>query len=227
MCRDSLKDACRISVRSSILMLLVFWPLMGQSLERIEKAGSEMVIGERAPRLVLPIIANAPQLQQTETPPAIQTRFALLDLSEYHGKVVYLDFWHSSCGPCRDSMPLLDQLNSELASSRVRLNIFETRAEIEIIAVNTDSFVRDALDFLDHFPVSYPVVGDPASIAARNYGVEALPMGFFIGKDGLVRGIHRGFVPGDISKIRGRLVALSGKHGFTGDAARRIAKDVD
>jgi thiol-disulfide isomerase/thioredoxin len=50
-----------------------------------------------------------------------------LALSAYRGKVVYLDFWASWCGPCQTAMPLIEQLRTEFPSD-----------QFQVIAVNLD-----------------------------------------------------------------------------------------
>jgi len=51
----------------------------------------------------------------------MQTSFAMadssmLDLSKYHGKVVYLDFWASWCLPCKKSFPWMQEMQSKYAA---------------------------------------------------------------------------------------------------------------
>jgi len=208
MCKDSVEDARSISIRTCVLILLFCWPVVVNSLER----------GDIAPDLILPIIANPTDSQLQESVKTF-TRFPLLELSAYRGKVIYLDFWQSSCLPCRDSMPMLEALNAEFSTANY------SALGIEILAVNTDLSIRNALDFLSKFPVSYPVLGDPSSSSALTFGVDTLPTGYFIDRDGSVQGVHKGFLPSDIGKIRSRLVALSGKQRFEGNAASMTTRD--
>jgi thiol-disulfide isomerase/thioredoxin len=61
-----------------------------------------------------------------------------LDLSAYRGKVVYLDFWASWCGPCKQSFPRLDNLVREYGSKN-----------FVVIGVNVDND-SEARDCLEH-----------------------------------------------------------------------------
>jgi thiol-disulfide isomerase/thioredoxin len=68
-----------------------------------------------------------------------------LDLADGQGKIRYVDFWASWCGPCASSFPFMNALHSELASRGV-----------EIIGVNLDENREDALAFLEKPPPSSP-----------------------------------------------------------------------
>jgi thiol-disulfide isomerase/thioredoxin len=152
--------------------------------------------GDSAPDLTLPIIANA-SAGELSMASAQGSRYPLLTLSTYLGKVVYLDFWDSSCTPCRDSLPLLSELRATYR-----------RSDVEIVAVNLDPDPNDALRFLSAHPVSYPVVSDPSLLSSQTYDLSALPTAFFIARDGTVHSVHHGFQNQDIETINNKLTAM-------------------
>ena len=92
--------------------------------------------------------------------------YRLVELSDYVGAVVYVEFWASYCVPCRESFPLLSEL-------RDRFN----RQTFEVIAVSNDVDPRDAKRFTETYKVAFPVLRDPSGYVAKTYGVKALPMG--------------------------------------------------
>ena len=75
---------------------------------------------------------------------------AAIDLSQYRGKVVYLDFWASWCGPCKQSFPWLASLARTYASK-----------DFVVIAVNVDKDQSRAQQFLGETPAGFPIVYDP------------------------------------------------------------------
>jgi thiol-disulfide isomerase/thioredoxin len=169
------------------MLLMSMWTGMAMALDR----------GTVAPEFSLPVLVNASDAQRAQAEQE-SVHFAVLNLSDYRGRVVYLDFWDSSCLPCRESLPMLSRLREEFA-----------RDDVEIVAVNTDSNPNDALSFLAEHPVSYPVVSDPAATTVEAYGSTALPSAYFIARDGTIHGKHQGFKASDIARIRSQLTALS------------------
>jgi thiol-disulfide isomerase/thioredoxin len=105
-----------------------------------------------------------------------------LDLAAYKGKVVYLDFWASWCGPCRLSFPYME-----------RLSQYYARQPFVIVAVNLDHSRDKADAFLAQFGPDIHVVYDPTGQIATKYGVKAMPTSVLIGRDGRIRYVHDGF----------------------------------
>ena len=78
--------------------------------------------------------------------PALETG-GEISLEDFRGKVIYLDFWASWCGPCRKSLPLYEQMKKSFPPDR-----------FEIIAINLDEDRNDAARFLEKHPVSYTML---------------------------------------------------------------------
>lgn len=105
-----------------------------------------------------------------------------LDLHEYEGQVVVLDFWASWCVPCRRSFPWLNSMQARYAERG-----------LVIIGVNLDASKDDAAAFLSDYPADFRVHYDTAAELAREYGVEAMPSSYVIGRDGEIKARHLGF----------------------------------
>ena len=140
--------------------------------------------------------ASAGQTAPNFKLPGIKTG-NLMSLKSLRGKVVYLDFWASWCGPCRQSLPLLNDLRKELR-----------RKGFEVLAVNLDEEKSDAKAFLKQFPVSYPVLLDPKGKVPLKYDLPGMPTSYLIDRKGKIRKVHVGFKKQDMSKIRKEVMSL-------------------
>ncbi|MGB5331889.1 MAG: TlpA disulfide reductase family protein [Woeseiaceae bacterium] len=107
---------------------------------------------------------------------------ANLDLSEYRGKVVVLDFWASWCVPCRRSFPWLNSMNDKYAKDG-----------LVIIGINVDTETKSAADFLQKYPARFKINYDSDGILATKYGVQGMPSSIVIGRDGQTSARHLGF----------------------------------
>jgi peroxiredoxin len=130
--------------------------------------------GDRAPHFA------APEL----------TRRATVDLADFRGKVVLLDFWASWCAPCLTSLPTLDQLRSEFG------------ADFRVVAVNLDKEPGKARQFLSKHPVGYPSASDPAGVIPEQFELDTMPSSYLIDRSGVIRYVHRGFQKGDERALR-------------------------
>jgi thiol-disulfide isomerase/thioredoxin len=126
---------------------------------------------------------------------------ASVSLEQFKGKVVFVDFWASWCGPCRQSLPQYEKLRSELADK-----------QFAMIAINLDEEAADASAFLKQHPVNYTILRDPAGEVPKAFGLAGMPTSYLIDGDGIVRAVHTGFDPVDIDKLRVEIQALLGKH---------------
>ena len=124
------------------------------------------------------------------TLPAIQNAQGDLSMSDFRGKITYVDFWASWCGPCRLSLPALNSLNDEFADDPV-----------QFLAISVDVVEEDAWDFLARYSVDYPVVIDTEGDIARLFAVDGMPSGYLLDAEGRVREIHIGFKRGDELKL--------------------------
>jgi peroxiredoxin len=103
-------------------------------------------------------------------------------LSDYRGKVVLLNFWATSCGPCRMEIPWLTNLER-----RKKDRGFEVLG----VALNEDGW-DDVKPFLARMKVNYRVLmGDDRTSEAYG-GIEAIPTTLLIDKQGKIASIHIG-----------------------------------
>jgi len=142
----------RSSTLAVTLMALFAWPALA------------MDVGQTAPDFDLP------------------GRSEPIRLSAYKGKTVYLDFWASWCGPCKQSFPWMNEMQARYASKG-----------LHIVAVNVDQKTSDALAFFDENPARFDVAFDPSGKTPRTYAIKGMPTSVLIGPDGKVLMVHAGF----------------------------------
>ena len=120
-----------------------------------------------------------------------------IDVADYRGKVVYLDFWASWCAPCRDSFPFMNELQKDFASK-----------DLQIVAVSVDKTAEDAHRFLERIPAQFTVVLDTAASCPAAYRLQGMPSSYVIDRSGTVRAVHVGFHASDREEIRRQVVEM-------------------
>jgi peroxiredoxin len=121
-----------------------------------------------------------------------------LRLSEHRGQVVMLNFWATWCGPCRQEMPLLDEIYSRYQP-----------AGFSLLAINLDNDTADALEMAKSLGVDFPLLFDEDKNVSKLYDIRAMPVTVLIDRDGQVRHVHQGYRPGYesryVEELRGLL----------------------
>ena len=128
-------------------------------------------------------------------------------LSDFHGKVVLLDFWATWCGPCRAALPHIQALHNELA---------EKGLQILAIAIGEDA--ETVLEFVERNKMSLKVLLDTQDISSTLYKVSAIPKTFLIDRQGKVVQIYTGFGPGREAELREQIESLLAATPATQDA---------
>jgi thiol-disulfide isomerase/thioredoxin len=112
-----------------------------------------------------------------------------VDLAALKGQVVMINFWATWCGPCRQEMPLLAQLQTKYEPLGFTL-----------LGVNVEPDSAAAVTWLQGMNVNFPILFDTDSAVAGRFGVEGMPSTVFVDRTGQVRYVHRGYKPGDEAK---------------------------
>jgi len=118
-------------------------------------------------------------------------------LADLKGQVVMLNFWASWCGPCRQEMPLLDQMHKKYESLGFKL-----------LGVNVEADTKDAEQWLAKTPVTFPILYDRENKVTQMYSVNAMPSTVFIDRKGNVRYVHRGYKAGDEAEYLNQIRVL-------------------
>lgn len=120
-------------------------------------------------------------------------------LSDYKGKIVFLNFWATWCGPCRSEMPDIQKLYEEFGENTgdvIILGVANPKDSKNIIPQNQEGTVSDIKQFLDENGYTYPTLMDLTGSTFYNYGIQSFPTTFMITEDSKVFG----YVSGALSK---------------------------
>ncbi len=113
----------------------------------------------------------------------------MVNLSDFKGKVVILDFWATWCPPCRKGIPDLVELKKEFKNK-----------DFEIIGISLDTFTRggatknDVIPFIKDYRINYPIVVGNPQIAQQYGGVRSIPTSFVIDKQGYIVSYYQGLI---------------------------------
>lgn len=94
-----------------------------------------------------------------------------VSLSDYRGKIVFLNFWATWCGFCDEEMPDLEKINNE-------------NDDVVVLAVNVREDREIVEDYIKEGGYTFPVLLDETGEIGMDYVIGGLPTTYFIGSDG-------------------------------------------
>jgi len=122
---------------------------------------------------------SAKELMTAMTPVAPASNFTLetpagtpLNLEDYAGKYVLVNFWAYWCSPCIKEFPDMQALYEQLGNE-----------QFEIIAIHAGPYSKEAAGFVERFGITFPVVSDPDTSMA-GWDVPALPVSYLVDPEG-------------------------------------------
>jgi len=120
-----------------------------------------------------------------------------IKLADYHGSVVYIDFWASWCGPCRKSFPWMNEIKERYSAKGLK-----------IIAINLDANKLDASQFIHEMKPNFDIAFDPSGDVAGRYQVAGMPSAYLIDRNGELHSAHIGFRSKDIPMLEQEISLL-------------------
>jgi len=101
-----------------------------------------------------------------------------INLHDFRGKVVVLNFWASWCPPCKAEMPAFEALQQAYRTS-----------DVIVLAINTtyQDDLAAATQFVEENHLSFPILFDNDGKVTNTYQVLAMPSSFFIDRQGVIR----------------------------------------
>ena len=144
-------------------------------------AGASAVgVGEAAPAFVLPTAAGES-----------------IALEKLKGRVVYVDFWASWCGPCRRSFPWMNEMQQKYGAQG-----------FTVIGVNVDKRRPDAQRFLQQTPAVFSIVYDETGKTPEAWTVKGMPSSYLVDATGKVVAVESGFRDEQKAPLEDRIRAL-------------------
>ncbi len=142
-----------------LLATLVGWfilPTLGNRLSRKQ--------GELAPEFSLPVVLGGDAESRQS-------------ISALRGKVVLLDFWATWCGPCRQTLPLVERLAHEHRND-----------SLVVLGINQGESVQQIRQFYAGRDPGYTILSDIDGAVSNEWGVSGLPTLIFVDAKGRLRG---------------------------------------
>lgn len=127
---------------------------------------------------------------------AMQTlpRLDMAEVQQSKGQFIYLDFWASWCGPCRQSFPWMNAMHAKYAARGLK-----------VVAINVDAKRSDADQFLAHTPAQFAVSFDAQGESAKRLAIQAMPTSVLVNPEGRVMWVHTGFRKEDGPELEARI----------------------
>jgi len=99
----------------------------------------------------------------------------IVNLAQLKGKVVFLNFWATWCGPCRSEMPSMEAVYQKLKDKG-----------LEIMAVNLGDSRKEVSEFMNNYKLNFPVGLDEKKLTGMYYHIQAIPTTYIIDRRGLI-----------------------------------------
>jgi thiol-disulfide isomerase/thioredoxin len=132
------------------------------------------LVGQAAPDINLELLAGG--------------RFQLKDC---RGQIVLLDFWASWCGPCMQTMPILERAMQDFDPQQVRL-----------VSINLEEPKEHIQGVLERHEMQVAVALDVDGVAAHRYQANAIPQLVIVDREGKIARVYIGGGPQVVEQIK-------------------------
>lgn len=156
------KKLILILVISPILLVLIVFALAfiqrDKSSKTLQKS-EPLKIGSLAPDFTFPDLNDSER-----------------KLSDYRGKVVFINIWATWCPPCIYEMPSMQRLYDQLKGE-----------DFEILAISIDALGKQVVEpFIQKYHLTFPILLDPTGKIKKLYATTGVPESFIVDKNGIL-----------------------------------------
>lgn len=145
-----------IGIVVAVIVIVVSVAILGQR-QKFEP----VLEGKSAPDFILPDLKGK-----------------MVKLSDYRGKVVFVNFWATWCKPCEEEMPSMQRMYEVLKKEH---------PNFELLAVSIDSKEADAVEaFTKKYEVAFPVLHDKNGKIKERYKTTGVPETFIVDQNGVI-----------------------------------------
>ena len=108
-----------------------------------------------------------------------------VSLSDYKGKVVFIDFWATWCPPCRLSIPYVEKLYEQ----------YKDNEDFVVLGINLQESKEDITKFMKKQKMNYTILLSDNKVIS-SYKIASIPRFFLIDRNGEIYNKYVGFAPG-------------------------------
>jgi thiol-disulfide isomerase/thioredoxin len=165
-------------VRVLVLLLITVAVVVAllQETSSVELGMDDELVGQTAHLFELPVLAMEQEMADADLTDS---------LANHLGEVVLLDFWATTCAPCRRSIPLIERLRDRYGDQGVNV----LSINVDYPSENRDALVRAfALDA----SLDSTILIDNGN-TAYHYGARRIPLLVMVDRDGKIARVYRGF----------------------------------
>ena len=162
-----------------VFVLIVFdglteWSAASQTVATIDSQETDQLFRDmrvlKIPRILPPVDIELIDLNDRK-----------VRISDFKGKIVFLNFWTTWCTPCKIEMPAMEKLNAKLKDK-----------DFAMVAVDLEEPVSRVKDFVKRYKLSFTILLDSKGEVGRLFGIRSIPTTYILDMDGGIIGMVLG-----------------------------------
>ena len=114
-----------------------------------------------------------------------------MNLDNYLGKLIIINFWATWCVPCIHEMPELNKAYTSFKND-----------DVEIIAINFAETRSEVDEFVNKYHLEFPILLDKYGDVSQDYRVRNLPVTYFISPDGIIMDLVLGGITQELIETK-------------------------